>query len=100
MKRRYRAREREELVEAVLVRGAPIKEVAERLGVRLATAYDWVKRSRQEKRPLQFAMVVPSGRALGKTLRVEVGGAVMHVERGFDPELLHDVVAALLRRSA
>jgi transposase-like protein len=100
MKRRYRAKEREELVEAVAVRGAPIKEVAERLGVKVATAYDWVKRARQKERPPQFAMVVPATQAGVTTLRVEVGGVVVHVERGFDAELLHDVVAALSRRSA
>jgi transposase-like protein len=99
MKQRYRAKERERLVEAVLKTGTPIKEVAEQLGVKVATAYFWVKRARQRKPPL-FAMVVPSRQEKGPGLRVEVGGAVLHVERGFDAELLHDVVATLSRRSA
>ena len=99
MKRRYRAKEHERLVEAVLKTGAPIKDVAEQLGVKVATAYFWVKRARQRQRP-QFAMVVPATQAKGATLRVEVDGAVVHVESGFDAELLRDVVAALSRRSA
>lgn len=44
--------------------------------------------------------VVPATQARVTTLRVEVGGAVVHVGSGFDAELLHDVVAALTRRSA
>jgi transposase-like protein len=99
MKQRYRAKERERLVEAVLKTGAPIKEVAERLGVKVATAYFWVKRARQKKQP-QFALVLPSRQENGSVLRVEVGGAFLHLERGFDAELLRDVVAALSRRSA
>jgi hypothetical protein len=73
--------------------------VAERLGVKVATAYFWVKRARQKKQP-QFAMVLPSRQESGAVLRVEVRGAFVHLERGFDAELLHDVVAALSRRSA
>jgi transposase-like protein len=98
MKQRYRARERERLVEAVRRTGAPIKEVASKLGVKVATAYYWVKRDRQKGRP-QFAMVVPSRHVPGPVLRVEVGGAVLHLKRGFDAELLCDVVATLSRRS-
>ena len=46
MKHRYRAKERERLVEAVLTTGAPIKEVAEQQGVKVATAYFWMKKAR------------------------------------------------------
>ena len=98
MNRRYRAKEREQLLEAVLKTGAPIKDAAEQLGVKVATAYFWVKRARQKQRP-QFAMVVPATQARRATLRVEVGGAVVHVESGVDTELLRDVVFALSRRS-
>lgn len=73
MKQRYRARERERLVEAVLTAGAPVKEVAAQLGVKVATAYFWVKRARQKGRP-QFAMVVRGRHVPGPVLRVEVGG--------------------------
>lgn len=86
MKQRYRAKERERLVEAVMTTGAPIKEVAERIGVKVATAYFWVKRARQRKSP-QFAMVVPAAQARSALLRVEIGGAVVHVESGFDDEV-------------
>lgn len=97
--KRYRARERERLVEAVRSSGAPIKEVVEQMGVKTATAYFWMKRARQRKAP-EFAMVVPSGRASGATLRVEIGGVFVHVESGFDAELLCEVVTALSRRSS
>jgi transposase-like protein len=42
--------------------GAPIKDVAEQLGVKAATAYFWVKRALQKQRP-QFAVVVPATQA-------------------------------------
>jgi transposase-like protein len=96
--KRYRAREREGLVETVRTSGALIKDVAEQLGVKVGTAYFWMKRARQSKPPA-FAMVVPTKRVSGSTLRVEVGGAVLHLKRGFDAELLCEVVSALSRRS-
>jgi hypothetical protein len=45
-------------------------------------------------------MVVPTKRVSGSTLRVEVGEAVIHLESGFDAELLCEVVSALSRRSS
>jgi transposase-like protein len=97
--KRCRARERERLIETVRTSGAPIKEVAEQLGVKVATAYFWMKQARSRKPP-EFAMVVPTKRVSGSTLRVEVGGAVVHLESGFDAELLCEVVSALSRRSS
>ena len=87
------------MVEAVRESGAPIKDVAERMGVKTATAYFWMKRARQAKAP-EFAMVVPAERASGSRLRIAVGGAFVHLERGFDAELLCEVVAALSTRSS
>ena len=68
--------------------------VAEQLGVKAATAYLWMKRARESKLP-RFAMVVPATRATRSTLSVEIGGAVIRLESGFDAELLREVVSAL-----
>jgi transposase-like protein len=94
--KRYRARERERLIETVRTSGAPIKDVAEQLGVKVATAYFWMKHAWQSKQP-EFAMVVPTKRVSGAALCVEVRGAVVHLESGFDAELLCEVVSALWR---
>ena len=48
----------------------------------------------------RFAMVVPTTRPRGSTLSVEVGGAIIRLESGFDAELLRDVVSALSGQSS
>ena len=99
MGKRYRSRERERLIETVRASGAPVKAVAEQLGVKTATAYLWMKRAREAKAP-RFAMVVPTTRPRGSTLSVEVGGAIIRLESGFDAELLREVVSALSGQSS
>jgi transposase-like protein len=94
MGKRYKAREREQLVAAVRASGEPVKVVAKRLGVRESTAYYWVKRARRAERP-KFARVVPMGRAPAASLSIEVGGVVIRVDAGFDGAVLCEVVAAL-----
>ena len=94
MGKRYKARERERLVEVVRTSGEPVKVVAKRLGVRESTAYYWVKRARRAEPP-KFARVVSTGREPGPTLSIDVGGVVIRVEAGFDGALLRDIVTAL-----
>lgn len=94
MGKRYKAREREQLVEAVRTSGEPVKVVAKRLGVRESTAYYWVKRARRAEPP-KFARVVPSERGPSPSLRMDVGGVVIHLHSGFDAALLREAVAAL-----
>src|SRR5690349_19979433 len=94
MGKRYKVREREQLVAAVRTSGEPVKVVAKRLGVRESTAYYWVKRARRSEPP-KFASVVPMGRERAASLSIDVGGVVIRVDAGFDASLLRDVVAAL-----
>jgi hypothetical protein len=94
MSKRYKAKERERVVEAVRTSGEPVKVVAKRLGVRESTAYYWMKRARRVEPP-KFARVVPMGREPAASLSIGVGGVVIRVDAGFDGALLREVVAAL-----
>jgi hypothetical protein len=94
MGKRYKAREREQLVAAVRTSGDPVKVVAKRLGVRESTAYYWMKRARRAEPP-KFARVIPIGQVPAASLSIDVGGVVIRVDAGFDGALLRDVVAAL-----
>jgi transposase-like protein len=97
MRKRHKAKERERLVQLVRTSGEPVKAIAERMGVKASTAYFWLKRAR-ETTPPEFARVVPAGRmAAGAAVRIEVRGAIVHVESGFDADLLREVVSALGR---
>jgi transposase len=106
MRKHYTEAQRAALV-AVVARGeASPRVAAARLGVSESTAYYWLKRSRREsvalvvaKRPRPiaapaFARLVPATKE-GAAIAVRVGDATIAVARGFDPELLRAVVAAL-----
>jgi transposase-like protein len=97
MGKRYEAKARVRLIEAVRASGEPIKTIAERMGVNESTAYYWMKRARAIKAP-EFALVVPTGGAKPATVCIEIGRAVIRLERGFDPGLLHEVVSVLSRQ--
>lgn len=90
MRKRYTAEQREQLIAAVRA-GEKTAVVAAKLSVGEATAYQWVK----EATAPVFAQVVPARDGRSSSLRVEVGGAMVHVENGFDPALLRKVIAAL-----
>ena len=94
MGKRYKAKVREQLLEQVLISGERISVVARRLGVKESSAYFWVKRARQVKAP-EFARLLPAAPPAGAALALEVGGAVVRVEQGFDAALLREVVLAL-----
>jgi hypothetical protein len=92
MSKRYKATERDRLLEAVRTSGEPVKVVAKRLGVRESTAYYWTKQARRAVPP-KFARVVPAAQAA--SLSIGVGGVVIRLDAGFDAGLLREVVAAL-----
>ena len=94
MGKRYKARERERLVEMVRASGESVKVVAKRLGVRESTAYYWMKRARRAEPP-KFARLVPMGREPRTSLSIDVGGVTIRLDAGFDAAMLLDVVAAL-----
>lgn len=107
MRKSYTRAERGELIAAVTMRGEPVAAAAARLGVGVATAYDWVRAAKgrgrgspkrrrdggdQGPQPT-FARLVPAG--AGTPLVVRAGGAKIEVRAGFDGALLRAVVAAL-----
>ena len=94
MSKRYKARERERLVETVRTSGEPVKLVAKRLGVQESTAYYWMKQARQTESP-KFARVVAATQTSAASLSIDVGGVVIRLDAGFDAGLLREVVAAL-----
>lgn len=96
MRRRYKAKERERLIEAVKSSGEPVKVVAERMGVSVSAAYLWMKKARLVKAP-EFARLVPATRTASNAVVVEVRGATIRLESGFDPDLLLAVVSVLDR---
>ncbi|HEY6725712.1 MAG TPA: transposase [Polyangiaceae bacterium] len=100
MRRRYTARQREQLIEAVRTSGEPVGAAAKRLGVTASTAYHWMKAARRAAAQPQFARLVPSSSLVRPSLVVRVRGAAIRVEGGFDAELLRAVVWALSGRVA
>lgn len=96
MGKRYTVKDRKRLIEAVRTSGESVRSVARRMGVKEATAYFWLKRARAARVP-EFALVVPAPQTTKPTLVVEVSGASICLERGFDAELLLEVVSALGR---
>ena len=94
MRRRFTAEERQRFVDEVRATGASVREVAERLGLDTSIGYRWMQAARQAGVPT-FAKLVPVGSTARATMAVEVGGAVVRVEAGFDADLLRAVVSAL-----
>jgi transposase-like protein len=109
MRKRYTRSQHDELLHAVRTQGKPVPVAAARLGVVLATAYNWVrdagKASRVDKaggpaasaRPSFVELVpvpVPRPPADGPLI-VRVGAAEVVVPMGFDAALLRAVVDAL-----
>jgi transposase-like protein len=94
MSKRYRAKEREHLIETVRASGEPVKVIAQRMGVKESTAYFWMKRARSA-RPPEFARVIPTAERAKASMSIEVGGVVIRLEDGFDATLLREVVSVL-----
>ncbi len=92
MRNQYTAEQREKLVGEVRATGERVSAVAKRLGISSSAAYVWMKAATPKPTAPVFARVVPMR---PRVLRVEVGGAAVVVEGGFDAELLRQVVAAL-----
>jgi len=106
MRKHYTDKQRSDLVALATSGRTTILEAAAQLGVRPSTAYYWMRGAPSTTpsriRPAgpervatpTFVRVVPSG-APESALAVRVGGAEIRVRRGFDPELLRNVVEAL-----
>ncbi len=98
MRKRYTAEQREKFIAEVRATGESAGVVAKRLGITPSTAYLWMKAPAPDPSAPVFARVVPARStetAPVSRLVLEVSGAKLHVESGFDPALLRQVVAAL-----
>jgi transposase-like protein len=94
MRRRYSAEERQRFVDEVRTTGASVKEVAARQGLETSIGYRWMQAAREAGGP-KFARLVVAGSRPAAAVVIEVGGAVVRVEAGFDSDLLREVVSAL-----
>ena len=92
MRNQYTSEQREKLIGEVRATGERVSVVAKRLGVSSSAAYLWIKAATPTPTAPAFARVMP---LRPRSLRIEVGGAAVVVESGFDAELLRQVVAAL-----
>jgi transposase-like protein len=92
MRRRFTADDRVRLV-AEARSGASVKAVAVRHGVSPSMLYRWMQDGDKQGGPV-FARLAVS-KVVESAVVVQVGRAAIRVERGFDAELLRDVVAAL-----
>ena len=63
-----------------------------------STAYYWMKTARAARIP-EFARVLPRSETPAR-VAVEIEGAVIRLESGFDAELLLEVMSVLRRQSA
>lgn len=112
MRRHYTSEQRSDLIDLVRTGRATVSAAAKGLGVTAPTAYYWMKqagagppgRRSAERRGLSrramppvsptFVRLVRAG-DLASTIAVRVGGAEVEVRRGFDADLLREVVEAL-----
>ena len=104
MRKQYTAAERQRFLKEVRESGESAEAVAKRFSIGKSTAYKWQQRAKEGKGTVEspqsgpkvrFARLVPESRS---AVFVEIGGATLRVEAGFDAELLRRVVAALDER--
>jgi transposase-like protein len=99
MRRKFTETDRQRYLAELKASGETPWSFARRVGVTPANLYRWMRQP-GGPRP-QFARLVrerPSGgatSAAAKRISIQIGDALVHVEAGFDPGLLRDVVAAL-----
>jgi len=98
MRKRYTAADLERFLGEVKATGETARVIAERLGVTPSTAYLWLKAEKapaEKARSPRFARVVRQAEKPRGVLVVQVASVTIHVEAGFDAELLRNVVEAL-----
>jgi transposase-like protein len=112
MRRHYTVEQRSELVDLVATCRATIPEAAARLGVTESTAYYWVKQAGKPPRktgkalhpvgtPKTLSIARPTFVQLVRShdtsamIEVRISGTEILVRRGFDAQLLRELVEAL-----
>jgi transposase-like protein len=93
MRRRYTTEERKQFLEQVRS-GGSVREVARRLGLNPSVGYRWVQAVGEPSAP-KFGRLVSAGPSPRAAITLQVGGATVRVEAGFDSEVLRAVVCAL-----
>jgi transposase-like protein len=95
MRKLYNHTDRAELLAAVR-RGEHVPSAARRLGVKMSTAYTWLRRCGKDdgEKPPTFIELVTNG-SPSPGLTVRIGAAEIEVRPGFDPALLRAVVGTL-----
>lgn len=95
MRKPYKQTDRAELLAAVR-RGEAVPSAARRFGVKMSTAYRWVRQSSDDERGVTPTFIeLVTAEPLSAGLMVRIGAAEVEVRPGFDPELLRAVVATL-----
>jgi transposase len=98
---KWTAQQRREIVEASLVKGASINEVAERYGIRANLLTAWRRRHaasvaapKREKTPVRFAAVRVNGAPTDGTIEIDLSSRLIRVRGIVDGAMLREVLAA------
>jgi transposase-like protein len=99
---KWTAPQRLEIVEASLVAGASINEVAERYGIRANLLSAWRRRQaasvavpKRKKAAVRFAAVRVSGAATDGTIEIDLSNRLIRVRGIVDAGMLREVLAAV-----
>src|SRR5258707_582201 len=98
---KWTAQQRREIVEASLVAGASINEVAERYGIRANLLSAWRRRHaastvvpKRKKAPVRFAAVRVSGTPTDGMIEIDLSSRLIRVRGIVDGAMLREVLAA------
>jgi transposase-like protein len=98
---KWTAQQRQQILEASLVNGASINEVAERYGIRanLLTAWRWrhaasVAVPKRKKTPVRFAAVRVNASRTDGTIEIDLSSRLIRVRGIVDGAMLREVLAA------
>jgi transposase len=98
---KWTAQQRQEIVDASLVAGASINEVAERYGIRANLLTAWRRRhvalvaaSKPKKIPARFAAVRVTGAPVDGTIEIDLSNQLIRVRGIVDAAMLREVLAA------
>jgi hypothetical protein len=102
MRRGRGADEQEREVQAWRASGLTAEAFCARRGFSAQSLFRWAaaKRSVALTRPTEFVRLEVAATSMAAGVVIELGAARIRVDRGFDAQLLRDVVAALTTRSA